>query len=170
MDLYKTLLEKVNEIAFEDFKEKGKTLALAESCTGGLLAATITNLAGSSEIFCGSAVTYSNLSKERVLGVEPNLIATKGAVSIEVAEAMASGVRKLYQADVGLSITGIAGPGGGSEEKPVGTVYCGVSTEDETYAALLDLKEFMAAGDVNRYTVRVTSCIRALEAAMKAIQ
>ncbi|MGN6586055.1 MAG: competence/damage-inducible protein A [Solirubrobacterales bacterium] len=97
-------------------------LALAESCSGGLLAARITDLAGASEYFAGGVVAYSNEAKAEMLGVDPELIAAKGAVSPEVAEAMAIGALERFDADVAVSITGIAGPSGGSEEKPVGYV------------------------------------------------
>jgi nicotinamide-nucleotide amidase len=101
---------------------RGHRLALAESCSGGLLAARITDLAGASDYMCGSVVAYSNEAKADLLGVDPDLIEEKGAVSPEVAEAMAIGALDRFGADVAVSITGIAGPGGGSEEKPVGYV------------------------------------------------
>lgn len=103
--------------------ERGTTLALAESCTGGLLAERITNVPGSSAWFERGYVTYSNPSKVELLGVEPGLLAAHGAVSAAVAEAMAAGVRERSGATFGLSITGIAGPDGGSDDKPVGLVY-----------------------------------------------
>jgi nicotinamide-nucleotide amidase len=98
----------------------GHRLGLAESCSGGLLAARITDLAGASEYFAGGVVAYSNEAKAELLGVDPQLIEAKGAVSPEVAEAMAVGALERFDADVAVSVTGIAGPGGGSEEKPVG--------------------------------------------------
>jgi len=101
---------------------QGRRLALAESCTGGLLAARITNLPGASAYFAGSAVTYSDEAKAELLGVDPGLIETHGAVSAEVAEAMSRGALARFEADVAVAITGIAGPDGGSEEKPVGYV------------------------------------------------
>ena len=110
-------------------KEKGMTLACAESCTGGLVSKRITDLAGSSEVFLGGCVTYSNEAKQTLLGVSEESLARYGAVSEQVAREMAKGVRTRLGADVGVSLTGIAGPGGGSEEKPVGTVYVGISTE-----------------------------------------
>ena len=110
-------------------KEKGLTLACAESCTGGLVSKRITDLAGSSEVFLGGCVTYSNEAKRTLLGVSEESLARYGAVSEQVAREMAKGVRTRLGADVGVSLTGIAGPGGGSEEKPVGTVYVGISTE-----------------------------------------
>jgi nicotinamide-nucleotide amidase len=100
----------------------GHKLALAESCSGGLMAARITDLASASEYFTGGVVTYSNEAKSELLGVDPELIGTHGAVSPQVAEAMAIGALERFDADVAVSITGIAGPGGGSEEKPVGYV------------------------------------------------
>ncbi len=108
------------------------TLALAESCTGGLVANWITNIAGSSDYFLFSAVTYHNDAKVRVLGVSPDTLQQKGAVSEETAGQMAEGARRLSGAAYGLSITGIAGPGGGSEEKPVGTVCLALAAADKT--------------------------------------
>lgn len=100
----------------------GRRLALAESCSAGLLAARIADVPGSSEYFAGGAVTYSDQSKAGLLGVDPGLIDRHGAVSDEVAEAMAAGALDRFEADVAVSVTGIAGPGGGTEEKPVGLV------------------------------------------------
>jgi len=101
---------------------KGRRLGLGESCSGGLLAARITQVPGASEYMAGSVVAYSNEAKAALLGVDEELIAVHGAVSAEVAEAMAIGALERFEADVAVSITGIAGPGGGSEEKPVGYV------------------------------------------------
>lgn len=111
-------------------KARGVKLALAESCTGGMIAAAITSVSGSSEIFQGSAVTYSNEAKEDLLCVEKRIIIENGAVSGECAAAMARGARGIYRADMALSVTGVAGPGGGTEEKPVGTVWFGYSAPD----------------------------------------
>src|SRR4051794_5218987 len=113
----------------------GRRLALAESCSGGLLAARITDLAGASEYFAGGVVAYSNEAKAQLLGVDSGLIDAKGAVSTEVAEAMAIGALERFDADVGVSITGIAGPGGGSEEKPVGYVCFNARVADGTAIA-----------------------------------
>ena len=110
----------------------GYTLAVAESCTGGLLAERITDVPGSSKYFIEGVVTYANDAKTRTLGVEPMLLLEHGAVSAPVAEAMAEGIRQRAGTDFGLSITGIAGPGGGTEEKPVGTVFIALATEDKT--------------------------------------
>lgn len=113
----------------------GHRLGLAESCSGGLLAARVTDLAGASEYFGGGVVAYSNEAKADLLGVDPRLIEVKGAVSPEVAEAMAIGALERFDADVAVSITGIAGPGGGSEEKPVGYVCFNARLADGTSIA-----------------------------------
>ncbi|HBQ29043.1 MAG TPA: hypothetical protein DD719_06610 [Desulfotomaculum sp.] len=99
------------------------TLAVAESCTGGLIAVLLTDVAGSSQYFLGGIVAYANLVKEKVLGVSAEILQTYGAVSEQTAMAMAYGVKNLLEANVGLSVTGIAGPEGGSLLKPVGLVY-----------------------------------------------
>jgi nicotinamide-nucleotide amidase len=113
----------------------GHRLGLAESCSGGLLAARITNLPGASAYMAGSVVSYSNEAKVDLLGVDPELIAAKGAVSLEVAEQMALGALERFDADVAVSITGIAGPDGGTEEKPVGYVCFHARLADGTFLA-----------------------------------
>jgi nicotinamide-nucleotide amidase len=100
----------------------GETIALAESCTGGMLTARLTERAGSSAYVLGGAVVYSNAAKTEMVGVDPGVIAAHGAVSLEVARALADGARARFGASVGVGITGIAGPGGGTVEKPVGLV------------------------------------------------
>ena len=113
----------------------GRRLALAESCTGGLMAARLTERAGSSAYVVGGAVTYANEAKIEQLGVDPALIEAHGAVSPEVASAMADGALRRFGADTALSITGIAGPGGGTEDKPVGTVcWCARLADGSTLA------------------------------------
>jgi nicotinamide-nucleotide amidase len=109
---------------------QGISLSLAESCTGGMIAQQITSVAGSSAYFLEGAVTYSNAAKSRRLGVAAELVDEKGAVSSEVAEAMARGIRASARSDLGLAVTGIAGPDGGTVEKPVGTVYISLATVD----------------------------------------
>jgi nicotinamide-nucleotide amidase len=108
-------------------RASGATLTAAESCTGGLFSQRITAVAGSSDYFLGAAVTYSNELKTQLVGVPAEMIAAHGAVSEPVARAMAEGVRRTLRSDWGVGITGIAGPGGGSEEKPVGTVHLAVA-------------------------------------------
>ena len=138
------------------YREKGLKIATAESCTGGLVAASLTAVAGSSDVFERGWVTYSNQAKSESLGVAPDLIADKGAVSAEVAEAMARGALRRAQADVAVSITGIAGPGGGSEEKPVGLVFIGLARKD----GWSQVERCVFPG--NRDSVRAHSVSRAL--------
>jgi nicotinamide-nucleotide amidase len=140
-------------------KEKGAILALAESCTGGLLAKRLTDMPGSSAYFTEGLVTYSNESKERLLGVPHALIAKHGAVSEPVAREMARGARRVSGADYGLSVTGIAGPDGGTEEKPVGLVFVGVADAKGTYAEKLDLTAWARSRD----SIRERSANRALD-------
>ncbi|MCL2567873.1 MAG: competence/damage-inducible protein A [Oscillospiraceae bacterium] len=116
-----------------------KTIATAESCTGGLLSKRLTDLPGASAAFLGGVVAYANEVKTDLLGVEAHLIAANGAVSDPVARAMAEGVRTRLGADFGIGITGIAGPGGGTEEKPVGTVFVALATPDKTLVRRLNL-------------------------------
>ena len=126
----------------ELLKPKGLWLATAESCTGGLLGHLITSAAGSSEYYLGGFITYSNVTKERWLGVSPATLKQYGAVSRETVLEMAHGIRKAFgkklQPDkiIGISISGIAGPGGGSLEKPLGTVWIGISctTGDDAFS------------------------------------
>ena len=113
-------------------RERGATLAVAESCTGGLIASRITDVPGASDYFLGGIVAYSNEEKTRVLGVRASIIEEHGAVSEECARAMAEGVRQTTGADFALSTTGIAGPGGGTPEKPVGLVYMAVAASEGT--------------------------------------
>jgi PncC family amidohydrolase len=107
-----------------------KTLAIAESCTGGLLAHRITNVPGASEIFLAGYITYSNEAKAATLGIDPQLISEYGAVSDKVAQALAEGARQKSKATFALATTGIAGPGGGTEAKPVGTVFLALAAEN----------------------------------------
>ena len=109
-------------------RRTGQTLALAESCTGGLVCHCITNIPGSSDYFLGGVVAYANSTKEKVLGVPAETLQKHGAVSRETAVAMAEGVCDLLDADIGVAITGIAGPGGGTPKKPVGLVYISLAT------------------------------------------
>lgn len=111
-------------------RNESLTLALAESCTGGLISSLITDVPGSSEYFLGGAVCYANRAKEAILGVRPETLLAHGAVSAETAAEMAQGARRLFGADLGLAVTGIAGPRGGSPEKPVGLVYIHLSTPE----------------------------------------
>jgi nicotinamide-nucleotide amidase len=139
--------------------QRGATLALAESCTGGLLAKRLTDGAGSSAFFTEGLVTYSNEAKERLLRVPHELLAEHGAVSEPVARAMAEGVRKTAETDYGLSVTGVAGPDGGSEEKPVGLVFVAISDTEGTVAERLDLSAWRRS----REAIRERSANRAFD-------
>jgi len=143
--------EKMEEVIGLKLTVGGYTLAVAESCTGGLLAQRITEVPGSSKYFIEGVVTYSNESKTRLLGVEPILLLEHGAVSAPVAESMAEGIRNRAATDFALSITGIAGPDGGTEEKPVGTVFIAISSEAGTEHRRLKLP-----GDRNLIRWRAT--------------
>jgi nicotinamide-nucleotide amidase len=145
----------VEELVLEACRARGWTLATAESCTGGLVAARLTSVPGSSDCFVGGAVAYSNELKQRELGVPAELLAAHGAVSAEAAEAMAAGARERLGADVAVSTTGIAGPGGGTAEKPVGLVYLHAETPEGGRAL-----ELSVPGD--RETVRRRATVMAL--------
>lgn len=114
-------------------RNRGLTLALAESCTGGLVSNLITDVAGSSDYFLGGAITYAYSAKETILGVRHGMLEEHGAVSPETAAQMAQGVRRLFAADIGVSVTGIAGPTGGQPGKPVGLVYIHLSAADAEF-------------------------------------
>ena len=126
--------EKMEEVVGKLLKQKGLTLCVAESCTGGLIGHRITNVPGSSDYFMGGAVVYSNKAKVQILGVKEETLKRFGAVSAETAKEMAEGIRRCIPADIGIAVTGIAGPSGGTKEKPVGTVFIGLSTDKETIA------------------------------------
>ena len=113
-------------------KEKGYTVTTAESCTGGLVSGTIVNTAGASDVLNEAYITYSNQAKEKLLGVSHETLEQFGAVSPQTAKEMAEGAARAAEADMGLSTTGIAGPGGGTKEKPVGLVYVGCSLHQKT--------------------------------------
>jgi nicotinamide-nucleotide amidase len=131
----------VVELVFARLRERGQRLALAESCTGGGLARELTELPGASTVFLGGVVAYANRAKEELLGVPAALLETHGAVSAQVAAAMAAGVRHRLRADWGLAVTGIAGPEGGTVEKPVGTVWLGLhGSGGITATCLLNLR------------------------------
>lgn len=149
-------------ILINKLKERDMTIATAESCTGGNIAHEITLIAGASDVMTGGVVAYSNDVKTALLGVDTGLITTYGAVSIPVAEAMAEGVKRATGADVAISTSGIAGPGGGTEEKPVGTVCMAISTPDGIWSTTLHLH-----GSRSRIIERATS--EALVAAIKAL-
>lgn len=127
------------EVLGNRLRQDALTLATAESCTGGWISKMLTDVPGSSDYFLGGVVCYSNAVKESVLGVPSDLLADHGAVSEAVAASLARGVQKLLGSDIGLAVTGIAGPGGGSEEKPVGTVFLGLALKDRCEVRKLSL-------------------------------
>ena len=121
---------------------KGKTLVTAESCTGGGIGAALTSVPGSSEVFKGGIICYTNWVKENILEIEPSVIKKYGAVSIPVAASMALNARLMMEADIGLSVTGLAGPGGDDYGDPVGTVCIAYSSNERSFA-----KQFRFSGD-----------------------
>lgn len=137
-------------------RRQGKTVALAESCTGGLLAEMMTDIPGSSRYFWGSVTSYSNEAKQLILGVKEETLNKFGAVSRETAEEMARGIKKLSGADFGVAITGIAGPDGGTIEKPVGLVYIAIAADNKC-----EIKELRFAG--GRYLIRTLAAKTALD-------
>jgi PncC family amidohydrolase len=141
----------------------GKTLAIAESCTGGALSAVLTDVAGSSRYFIGGLVVYSNSAKTRFLHISHDLLEEHGAVSYETAYGMAESVRLEFGSSIGLSITGIAGPGGGTPEKPVGLVFMGLSDEQRT-----TVLEFHFTG--SRQVIRKSATIQALLMVAKRLE
>ena len=146
-------------------RANNRLLAVAESCTGGLMAAAITEIAGSSDVFDRGFVTYSNAAKEALLGVSAADLEKFGAVSREVAAAMARGAVLNSAADIAISVTGIAGPSGGSLQKPVGYVWFGVCLQNGGVET--DLKEF---GDIGRTAVRLKSVHHGLEMIQRLCQ
>ncbi len=140
------------------FRRRGWMAATAESCTGGLVAGALTEVAGSSDVVDRGFVTYSNDAKEAMLGVPAETLARHGAVSRETAEAMARGALARAHADAAVAITGVAGPGGGSIEKPVGLVHFAAATRGGT---LIHVEQ--RYGDIGRAAVRRLSVLQALE-------
>lgn len=142
----------------------GMRIAVAESCTGGLVSAALTEIPGSSDVFDAGFVTYSNEAKLELLGISLDLLETFGAVSIAVAWAMARGALEKTHADVSVAITGIAGPEGGSDKKPVGTVvFARARREANPDEVMADMQEF---GDLGRGGVRLQAALCALELLM----
>lgn len=139
-------------------RRRGLRIATAESCTGGLVAAALTEIAGSSDVVDRGFVTYSNAAKEAMLGVPAAMLARHGAVSGETAAAMANGALKHSLADISVAITGIAGPGGGSKKKPVGLVHFGAASRDGRH-----IERRRLFGKIGRRRVRLRSVVEALE-------
>lgn len=148
--------ELMEEVVGKLLKENGKTLAVAESCTGGLIGERLTDVAGSSAYFMQGVIAYANEAKINTLKVAPEIIEKHGAVSAEVAEAMARGMRELAKTDYAISVTGIAGPDGGTAEKPIGTVFVG-------YADAEKVKSFKTVLPGDRFLIRWRASQAALE-------
>lgn len=151
------------EKLIEEAALRNVTIALAESCTGGMIAGVLTDVPGASKVFLGSAVTYSNEAKIDILGVDPDIINDHGAVSSYCAEKMAEGAKRIFRSEIALSVTGIAGPDGGSAEKPVGTVWFGISSNDATYTFK---KQFSG----ERALIRNSAVKTALEALLERVR
>jgi len=155
--------EPVEEIVLELCRARGLTLAAAESCTGGMVAQRITSVPGSSDVFVGAVVAYADEVKARELGVPADMLGRFGAVSAETAAAMAAGARQRLGADVAVSVTGIAGPGGGTEDKPVGLVYLHAQSPEAERSA-----DFVLPGD--RETIRRRATVTALHLVRRLLQ
>jgi len=144
---------------------QGRTLAVAESCTGGGLGAALTTVPGSSNVFLGGVIAYSNSVKIGLLGVSPAVLETQGAVSRDAAAAMAIGVRNATGADWGIAVTGIAGPGGGNPDRPVGTVWIGASGPGQQAA---QCERYLFSG--GRGEIRSSSIHAALDLLSRAVE
>lgn len=147
-------------LVLDDARQKRLKICTAESCTGGMLAGLFTEFAGSSDVFERGFVTYSNRSKEEMLGVAGDVLADYGAVSEAVARMMAEGALEHSRANIAVAITGIAGPGGGTPMKPVGTVHVACARENKAV-----LHEMLQTGDIGRQEIRLA----AMECALKLI-
>jgi nicotinamide-nucleotide amidase len=156
-------IEDLSRRLLELYRQDGRMIATAESCTGGLISARITDQAGSSHIFERGFVTYTNQAKSELLGVPEATIANFGAVSAETAFAMAEGALEHSNADIAVSVTGVAGPGGGSAEKPVGLVYFGLAAK----GADTRTERHIFPGD--RRDVRAAAVTRGLELLLEAL-
>ena len=150
----------------EVLEARNMTVAAAESCTGGLVTAALTSVSGASAVLEYSAVTYANRIKESVLGVSHETLAAYGAVSGQCAGEMAQGIRKAADADLGIAVTGIAGPTGGTLQKPVGTVYIAAATAEGCIGERLDL---LALCGNDREAIRNESVCRVLMLALRAL-
>ena len=162
--IYGVDVDSLERAAVEALREAGLTVAFAESCTGGLISKRITDVSGASSVFLGGCVTYANEAKMRLVGVREETLARFGAVSKETAAEMARGVREALSADIGVSVTGIAGPTGGTPEKPVGTVFLGISTARGESVRALSLSAMKS-----REYIRAVSASNAFDMILKEI-
>ena len=156
-------INKQSEILFHNCLEKKLTVTTAESCTGGMIASSIVSVSGSSAIFKSSVVTYSNEMKSKILNIPLTLINENGAVSKVIAYTMAYNVLDLMNSDISIAVTGIAGPGGGSKNKPVGLVYIGIGTKQNIVT-----KRYLFKG--NRLKIRQETTLESLKITNKIIE
>ena len=156
-------INKQSEILFHNCLEKKLTITTAESCTGGMIASSIVSVSGSSAIFKSSVVTYSNEMKSKILNIPLKSINENGAVSKVIAYTMAYNVLNLMNSDISIAVTGIAGPGGGSKNKPVGLVYIGIGTKQNIVT-----KRYLFKG--NRLKIRQETTLEALKLSNKIIE
>ena len=161
--MFHTDIRRRAELINHTLATRGQMIATVESCTGGLIAGALTDVPGSSEAVHGGFVTYDNEAKQDMVGVPEDLLEAHGAVSEPVARAMAEGAREKTGAAIAVSVTGIAGPGGGTEGKPVGLVHFACATPDGTIAAV---ERF---GDIGRQQVREASIVRALDLVIECL-
>ncbi len=163
--IYGVDVDSLENAVVEFLHKNGLTLAAAESCTGGLIAKRITDIAGCSDVFFGGCVTYTNEVKQKLLGVSADTLEKYGAVSEQTAAEMARGVRERLGTDIGVSATGVAGPTGGTAETPVGTVFIGVSTERGERVRKLSLSSMRS-----REYIRIVSVANAFDMVLKAFE
>ncbi len=161
----RSIFQRIGSVC-EKLKDRGFMLGGAESCTGGLVAACCTEVVGSSDWFAGSIVCYANSVKEGVLAVPHTMLHTHGAVSGPVVRALASAALEVLGVDVAFALSGVAGPGGGSPEKPVGTVWIAVACRSEGEATV-SAERFVFPGD--RTGIRLAACAKALEMVEQAL-
>lgn len=165
-----TKLDKTTENVVQLLMYKNQTISTAESCTGGLISGMLTAVPGSSSVFGFGACTYANEAKIKLLGVKAETLDTFGAVSEQTAKEMAEGIRKLSGADFGISTTGIAGPDGGTAEKPVGTVWIGFSSAEKTFAKKYVFDGLLFAdGNDKRDAIRLEAVYTALKTVTEEI-
>ena len=160
-------IRKLAQALVDELTESGKAVATAESCTGGWVAKAITDIAGSSAVFGYGLVSYSNGAKESIVGVQNKTLEDHGSVSAEVVEEMAKGALRLSGADIAVAVSGVAGPGGGTKEKPVGMVWFGWAVRDGANA-LLDTRCEQFTGD--RELIREASVAYALQGVRERIE
>lgn len=161
-------LQELAGVVLAACRQRGWRLGTAESCTGGLVAGALTGVSGSSDVFAGGLITYSNAAKSGLLGVPEALIADNGAVSAQVAEAMAWGALTRADLDIAVALTGVAGPGGGTAEKPVGLVHFAVGWKrDNETRVLASVREF---GELGRGAVRMAAVHTALALLLKVCE